>query len=72
MAREARAIAMQHARPGGEKKMLEIADSYDRLPKGLRTLARRRSGENEPVSDYRRTRAAGDTADKSWLWLLLG
>jgi hypothetical protein len=50
MAEEARAIAIRTRDPEGKKRMLEIADSYDRLDKRSEDLARRRAGRSEPTS----------------------
>ena len=50
MAEEARAIAIRTRDPEGKKRMLEIADSYDRLAERSEDLARRRSGRSKPTS----------------------
>jgi hypothetical protein len=51
MAEEARAIATRARDPAAKERMLEIADSYDRLAKRSEDLARRRSGTSEPITD---------------------
>jgi hypothetical protein len=50
MAEEARAIAIRTRDPEGKRRMLEIADSYDRLAKRSEDLARRREGRSDPTS----------------------
>ena len=49
MAEEARAIAIRTRDPEGKKRMLEIADSYDRLAERSGDLARRRHGGDDPT-----------------------